>query len=196
MPHVQIVLIAGPAGCGKSTIGKALARQLHWPYLDKDTLSHRAVQTCMSALNADPYDRESALYLTEVRPLEYQILWDVVIENADLGLSVIVSAPFLSEVLDTDWYQKLKGLFPYADLRLVWVTAPADMQKKRIIARQQKRDQYKLEHWEEYQAELASLIPRFPSACYYPLTNDGEGTLSSLLAPLLIWLRSSLPPSS
>jgi gluconokinase len=33
-----VVVIMGPAGCGKSTIGRALAAQFDWPYVDGDAL--------------------------------------------------------------------------------------------------------------------------------------------------------------
>jgi shikimate kinase len=36
------VIIVGLPGCGKTTIGRAAARQLHWPYIDFDTeIEHR-----------------------------------------------------------------------------------------------------------------------------------------------------------
>lgn len=37
-----IVIIAGPAGSGKTTIGELLARQLHWRFVDADSF-HTAV---------------------------------------------------------------------------------------------------------------------------------------------------------
>ena len=38
----MIVLLMGVCGCGKSTIGRALAAELDWPFLDSDTLHPQA----------------------------------------------------------------------------------------------------------------------------------------------------------
>ena len=37
----MIVLLMGVCGCGKSTIGRALAAELDWPFVDADTLHPR-----------------------------------------------------------------------------------------------------------------------------------------------------------
>lgn len=37
-PEVTIIVIAGPAGVGKSTVGRALADMLGWDFLDADLL--------------------------------------------------------------------------------------------------------------------------------------------------------------
>jgi gluconokinase len=39
MPAAELVVVLmGPAGCGKSTIGRALAERLDWPFVDADEL--------------------------------------------------------------------------------------------------------------------------------------------------------------
>ena len=38
----MIVVLMGVCGCGKSTIGRALAAELDWPFLDADTLHPQA----------------------------------------------------------------------------------------------------------------------------------------------------------
>jgi gluconokinase len=38
----MIVLLMGVCGCGKSTVGRALAAELDWPFLDADTLHPQA----------------------------------------------------------------------------------------------------------------------------------------------------------
>ena len=38
----MIVMLMGVCGCGKSTIGRALAAELDWPFLDADTLHPQA----------------------------------------------------------------------------------------------------------------------------------------------------------
>ena len=74
----------------KNTVGKKIAEQLRYVYLDKDTIA----QPFVEALNPIKNDRESTLYLNTIRPLEYQVLLDVAEENLRLGQSVVLSAPF------------------------------------------------------------------------------------------------------
>ncbi|TMI03975.1 MAG: dephospho-CoA kinase, partial [Betaproteobacteria bacterium] len=38
----MIVVLMGVCGCGKSTIGRALAAELDWPFLDADTVHPQA----------------------------------------------------------------------------------------------------------------------------------------------------------
>jgi gluconokinase len=35
-PTQHIWVVTGPAGCGKSTVGKGLANELHYPFLEGD----------------------------------------------------------------------------------------------------------------------------------------------------------------
>lgn len=38
--HKHIWLVTGPAGCGKSTVAKALATHLNMPYIEGDEVGH------------------------------------------------------------------------------------------------------------------------------------------------------------
>jgi len=45
----MIVVLMGVCGCGKSTIGRALAAELDWPFLDADTVHPQANVAKMAA---------------------------------------------------------------------------------------------------------------------------------------------------
>ncbi|WP_319408050.1 gluconokinase [uncultured Desulfosarcina sp.] len=34
--HATVVILMGPMGCGKTTVGRLLAQRLHWPFFDGD----------------------------------------------------------------------------------------------------------------------------------------------------------------
>jgi gluconokinase len=54
----MIVLLMGVCGCGKSTVGRALAAELDWPFLDADTLHPQAnVAKMASAMPLTDADR-------------------------------------------------------------------------------------------------------------------------------------------
>ncbi len=55
----EIITIDGPAGAGKSTVGKLLARRLNYLYLDTGAM-YRAVALCAKREGVDPMD-EAAL---------------------------------------------------------------------------------------------------------------------------------------
>lgn len=149
-----LVFVVGVAGSGKSTIGKKIAKRLHFVYLDKDTIA----QPFVEALNPIKNDRESAFYLNKIRPLEYQVLLDVVEENITLGQSVVVSAPFGEEVLDSEWIER--EIFYRRQLKvqvkIIWVKVDPYTEFKRLSIRKEARDQWKLDHWAQYQQQRST----------------------------------------
>ena len=64
-----IVAIDGPAGSGKSTVAKALARRLGLPYLDTGAM-YRALALLALERGVDPDDRAAVAELARLAPLE------------------------------------------------------------------------------------------------------------------------------
>lgn len=60
----KVVTIDGPAGAGKSTLAKALAKHLNWTYLDTGAL-YRALAFTASQRGLDCHDRAAAEALAE-----------------------------------------------------------------------------------------------------------------------------------
>src|SRR5262249_62290760 len=94
-PHV--LLIGGYAGSGKTELGRVLIRETGWPMLDKDTLTRPVAEVALEVLGQSPNDRESEVYLSKIRPREYEALMAAAHENVECGNSAIVTAPFLRE---------------------------------------------------------------------------------------------------
>jgi predicted kinase len=152
-----LVFFCGHAGTGKTTVARRLLGPLMQacgaPFclLDKDTLYGRTGAATMHALTGDPHDRDSPLFLQHLRDPEYRGLIDTARDNLALGVSVLAVAARSREVrerrlFDREWL----GVGNDVGIRVVWVATDEDVARKRIAARGDPADAYKLAHWQEY----------------------------------------------
>jgi predicted kinase len=84
-PDPQLIVFAGLPGTGKSSLARAVARELRAVYLDKDT-----IKDCALVL-ADKMKLDEARELAG--PLSYELLVDLARDNLTLGLSVVLDSP-------------------------------------------------------------------------------------------------------
>jgi predicted kinase len=157
-----MVVVSGFAGSGKTETGKMLAELTSWAVLDKDTMSRPFVESLLLRLTGDPHDRQSDVYLREVRPIEYQCLLKTGYENLQYGASSILSAPFIREVNDDQWLRRAhKQCVALAGrLIIVWVAADVETMRLRLIARNAERDSWKIANWEQYADSIdATMVP-------------------------------------
>ena len=159
-----LILIAGFAGSGKTEFGEFLSATTGWPLLDKDTLTRPMTEGLLAALGGDPNDRHTALYLASVRPHEYRALMAAAFRNLDCGSSTIVTAPFLAEVTDHAWLDRLRNQCAArrADLSVIWMDCDEGSMLEYLHRRGAARDAWKLSSWEDY---LASIDPGTRPAC-------------------------------
>lgn len=148
----RAILIGGYAGSGKSELARILARETGWPLLDKDTLTRPLVERALEALGQSPNDRESPVYLSDVRPREYEALAAGVLENLQCGSSVIVTAPFIREFADTAWLHRTIGDHDAlnASTTVVWVYCDSKTMHTYLRRRGAARDGVKLADWPQY----------------------------------------------
>lgn len=151
----KLVLVAGFAGSGKTEFAKFLSTVTGWALLDKDTLTRPLVESMLTALNADPNDRHSEIY-RQVRPVEYRCLTNATFSNIENGISTVVTAPFLAEVTDPQWLRRLLHRCAAANAHpeIVWVGADAETMHTYLQRRDAVRDTWKLNHWDEYLAQI------------------------------------------
>lgn len=166
----RLIVFAGHAGTGKTTLARLAVPRLHaitgesFCVLDKDTVYGAFSSKVMGLLTGDADDRDSPTYLENLRDQEYSGLLDIARENLALGVNVVLVGPFSREVRSGRMFDaKALGLPAGTPIRVVWVVLDEEEAKRRIIARGDHRDRYKLEHWEEYRKR------RFdPGAAEYP----------------------------
>ncbi|WP_081883504.1 GntR family transcriptional regulator, partial [Glycomyces tenuis] len=154
MPH--LILIGGYAGSGKSELGRTLARLTSWAMVDKDTTTRPVVETALEVMGTSPNDRESDIYLNQVRPREYEAVMATITENLTSGSNVIATAPFIRELKDEAWIQRLQSLCDATGARLmvIWVYCDAESMHTYLRGRGAARDATKLANWSQYLANI------------------------------------------
>jgi predicted kinase len=78
-----LIALKGQPGCGKSTIGAALSRELGWPIVDKDDIQYALDQ-----------------HLTSSDGPAYEIMLRVARTQLRQGISVILDSPFWKQTYD------------------------------------------------------------------------------------------------
>ncbi len=157
-----LILIAGPAGAGKTQVAHAIARALPAAVvLDKDTLTSPLVEALLVRLGQLATDRESAAYLEHVRPLEYRTLLDAAFEVMRTGRIALAVAPFARELADPAWIDSMRehARSHGGGFGVVWVHADAEATRARMIQRGESRDAHKLARWADYAARTGFAAP-------------------------------------
>ncbi|MDR0273928.1 MAG: ATP-binding protein [Burkholderiaceae bacterium] len=178
---LRFIFFCGHAGAGKTTLAKRLFPRLAAAcaaplcLLDKDTLYGQYSSAVMGALTGDPNDRDSPLYLQHLRDPEYRGLLATARENLALGVGVVAVGPLSREVrarrlLDRRWL----GVGPDVTVRIVWVHLAEQEARRRIAARGNPNDAWKLAHWDDYRTRLFE-----PQAADYPELLLFDNTASS-----------------
>ncbi len=171
----RLIFFCGHAGTGKTTLARraigALMAEAHqrcsgesFCLLDKDTLYGDYSSAVMGVLTGNPDDRDSPQYLQHLRNPEYHGLLATARENLGLGVSTIVVGPLSREVrahqlADRVWL----GVGDDVSVHIVWVHLQEDEARRRIAARGNPNDAWKLAHWHDYRTRLF-----LPAAADYP----------------------------
>lgn len=145
---MHLILMKGHPGTGKSTLAQAMAVRWQWPLVDKDDAKDHT------------YD------LADGNQRAYDIMWQVVERQLDIGLSVIVDSP-LSHPAQYRRGGELAGR--YGARLLVVETHLADaVWRQRIAARAAERSAHKPANWQAIQALLA----RYDGVWQYPIAPE------------------------
>ncbi len=166
----RLIFFCGHAGTGKTTLAQRALTALRqrtgesFCLLDKDTLYGDYSSAVMGVLTGDANDRDSPLYLQHLRAPEYGGLLKTARENLALGVSCVVVGPLSREVrahqlADRAWL----GVAGDVAVRIVWVHLDEAEARRRITARGNPNDAWKLAHWDAYRTRLF-----MPTAADYP----------------------------
>lgn len=152
----SLVLVGGYAGSGKSEFARFLSRLTGWPVFDKDPLTRPLVERLLVSLGGDPNDRHSEMYREQVRPHEYQCLLEAVYANVDCAISTVVTAPFVAELTDERWLQRLVNRCEARGVSVspIWIHCDIETMHEYVSFRSAARDSWKLQHWEDYAATI------------------------------------------
>lgn len=185
MTRPSVIFVIGEAGVGKSAVGKIIAREKNYTYLDKDTATISLTEQYLgeSSPTKNKHDRESAFYLDTVRPLEYKTILALTLENIELGNNVVLTAGFELEISDENWLHtnldvmKIRAL---ADLKVVLVTVDQQTLLNRLITRNELRDTWKLNNWDAYLKQVAAMKIKWNDTDFTNLNFDNSDALPIL----------------
>ena len=181
----QLIIVLGITGTGKSVVGKLIAKNKGFTYIDKDTVSTELTELILENLSPmkDKHDRESSFYINVVRPLAYESMLHIALENIEIGNSVVVAAEFDVEIKNADFLEEneyMEEIRKLADIKVVHVHVDHSTLLNRLIARNEQRDRWKLANWNSYVKEVGSAKVQWNSALYKRLTFDNSDSLPIL----------------
>ncbi len=127
-----LIIFAGKAGTGKSTLSRIIAKEEKIAYLDYDTLNQSFLTSIESKIGFKDADRYG--FYREWRAPCYSTLLNTAIENLELGISVIISAPLTKELQDSSFPNKLKSMVKNDFSLLLFYMAPSFEQHKKMIS--------------------------------------------------------------
>lgn len=156
----KLILVTSPPACGKTYVSMKLAEVLsHVVYLDKDTLICLSKQIFKVA--NQPYNRSSDFFNEEIRDYEYEAIMALAMEALTYEDTVLINAPFTTEIRDDEYINNLKSELKKkgAKLIVVWVKTDPEVCHQRMIERASDRDTWKLTHWHEYIKDVNFTIP-------------------------------------
>ena len=139
MSEPFVCCVTGIPGSGKSTVGRLLAARTRAVLLDQDTATNPLMAQIARLAGAGD-DLDHPELRGPVRQARYECLIDVAQENVGIGSSVVLIAPFTSEVRDADAWAAFGARFDPVPVRLVWVAVPAAVARERRRRRNLPRD--------------------------------------------------------
>jgi predicted kinase len=185
-----LVLMAGGAGTGKTRLSQALVRRVpNAVLLDKDRLLGAWVDLVLRGAGVGA-DRDSRYYWQEVRPQEYATLEMIAFDHLRMDKLVVIDAPLRPELEDSAWTARIRqacaacgaGFLP------IWVMVSPETARRRMTARAESRDHWKLANWEEF---LRRQPYDPPSGAALVLTNEDGDSIEPPLAHVLKAIRAA-----
>ena len=146
-PVSRALLVCGVPASGKTAFGRTLAAELGWALLDLDTVTNPLYEFVGGDFAPD-VPTEFMPTRASVNDIRYQCLFDTAAENLEIGMSVVLVAPFTSERTFASYWATVPQRLRVDDDRvdLAWVDTPAAEVVQRMIRRGADRDTDKIEN--------------------------------------------------
>lgn len=161
-------VVGGPAGSGKTTLGRALADRVGAVLLDLDTLTNPLLDALTDRIAPDSHWNDPRLRPT-VRPARYAVLLAAAADQVTEHLVLV--APFTAELRGGPEWTALREAIAPRTPRVVWLDATADLLAARRDDRGAERDRF---------AAVSLYRPRVPHQRI-----DADASTEAQLAALL-----------
>lgn len=141
MPSPFAIAIAGVAGSGKTTLGRALAARLSCPIVDLDTVTNPLLDRLQGVLFDDHW--LSSPHASVIRDARYEALAAVAHDAIDTTGGAVMAAPFTAELAGTDAWAALVERIAPAELVFVQVVGDPALFEERRAVRGAERDAHR-----------------------------------------------------
>jgi predicted kinase len=173
----------GVAGSGKTALAKEVLRRISAVYLDNNHI-----------VDAFFPDVRSGRSYEKLRPRFYEALYTITEKNLRVGNSVLLDVPHIKEVQTRKWQTFVKKLARSTKAKLVVIrcVCSGTVLRNRISRRGERRDRWKLKHWNEF-------LTREPINVPIPFPHLDINTEKSLLRNTTVaisYIRSQIARSS
>ena len=137
------LVVAGPAGSGKSTLGRELARRTRAVLLDLDTITNPLLEVLHPGSGTgSPSHWNSPELRPLVRPARYAALLALAREQVALRHDVVLVAPFTAELAGGPEWTELRAALAPVEPTVLWLEVPADVLAARVRERGEDRDAF------------------------------------------------------
>ncbi|WP_415977050.1 AAA family ATPase [Rhodococcus sp. 077-4] len=140
--RLPILVVAGAAGSGKTTLGRALARRFRIPLLDLDTLTNPLLDELDSALGG-PHWNSAGPHSEQIRRGRYAVLLAAVRDVLEIGQRSVLVAPFTRELTGGAEWGRLVAAAQPAAVMVVYVDGSPELLARRRAARGAERDAHR-----------------------------------------------------
>ena len=142
MPEPFLIVFAGAPGVGKSTLARAVARELGAAYFDKDTVKDAALALARE-MKLENMDRFAGA-------LSYTLLIPLARDNLTLGTHVIIDSPAAYRSFQDAVEELVRGV--RVRLKLIeCITTDESLLRERIERRAPGMPEHRVRDWDQYQ---------------------------------------------
>ncbi|MDV8023741.1 AAA family ATPase [Rhodococcus sp. IEGM 1330] len=140
--QLPVVVVAGAAGSGKTTLGRELARRFGTALLDLDTLTNPLLDQLDSLLDG-PHWNSAGPHSELIRAGRYAVLLAAARDLVEIGQRPFLVAPFTRELTaGTEWERLVSHVTPAATM-VVHVDGSPELLARRRAARGAARDAHR-----------------------------------------------------
>ena len=183
-----LLIFAGKAGTGKTTLARSIAEETGTAYIDYDTLCQSFLEAIEEKDGLGDDDRYG-FYRIWRKPC-YDSVKDIMVENLSLGVSLIVSAPFTRELQDENYIEKLKTAAGKDFSYLLCYMAPEEEKHFEMIKeRDSRRDEDFINNKERFSTTFAAEEPKWEKENTLILTSGNFETNKEIVIKRVNTLR-------